>query len=410
MGYFLITLSLFITSIFFIVISMFGLSYMGQSSGSPLFLITVLSVNIGALAYIFFYELRHNRSAQGSIKPYFIPLLLLGCYYFEKMFILTGNTTQSFSTFKDVIAITTLGIWVGTFCYRYDKFKEIAKNMELIMFISTIGIVMALPTMFLSGLGSSIGGAGDHQILSYMSALAFGTSAYRYFENPDSGYMLFRNTLYHKLTIVIMLIQALLCMIGGGRGGFVLLLAIAFFSALSLQMNAKRLLFGAFIVFVVMLIIGNLSGISEISGSIDRVFSIFSSTKAVDVDSERDRLYKTAWDLFSDSPILGYGIYKQYDLCILKADLPYWHNLFLDFLLQGGIILFAIGTTIVVKVVKRMWFLVKKVHGHLMLLSLALYPFVMLMFSGTYLTNAPFWFVVTYVLGYYRNYCLIRRL
>lgn len=399
MGYFLITLSLFVTSVFFIVISMFGLSYMGQSSGSSLFLISVLTVNICAAVYIFYYELCHYKRANGSLIPYFIPFLLLICYYFEKVFTLAGNTVQSFSIFKDILAITSLGIWAGTFCYRYDKFSEIAKNTELIMFICTIGIVMALPTMFLTSMGPSIGGAGDHQILSYMSALAFGTSAYRYFVNPDSGYCFFNNKIYHKFSLIIMLLQVLLCIIGGGRGGFVLLMAIAFFSVLALKMNVKRLILAIVIVVVGVLFIGDLSGTEEISNSIERVFSIFSSTNAADVDSERNRLYQIAWSLFEESPLFGYGIFRQYDLCFQKTYLPYWHNLFLDFLLQGGLILFMFGSITTIKVIKGAWQIMKIDKEHFLLLPLSLYPFTMLLFSGTYLTNAMFWFILIYVLG-----------
>lgn len=399
MGYFLITLSLFITWVFFIVISMFGISYFGIGSGSSLFLITVLAVNISASIYIFWYELHHKSKARGSKKPYFLPIILISIYFFESFLILKGNTSQSFTAFKDVISVATMGIWCGTFCYRYDKFKEIAKNLELIMFISTIGIIMAVPRMFIASLTPTIGGAGDHQILSYLSAVGFGVSFYRFFINPDYGYRIFNNKVYHAFSLILMLIQAGLCLIGGGRGGFVLLLLIAFFSLLAVKMSIKNIFLIGALGLSLLLLIDNVSGGSDYARSIRRVFSIFNSTKASDVDSERDNLFRTAWDDIASSPLIGYGVYRQYDMCKQQANLPYWHNLFIDFLMQGGIILFLIGSIIVYNVIRKGRNLIKRDKMHFLLIPLGLFPYTMLMFSGTYLTNSLFWFISIYILG-----------
>lgn len=48
---------------------------------------------------------------------------------------------------------------------------------------------------------------------------------------------------------------------------------------------------------------------------------------------------------------------------------------------------------------KGVWQIMKINKEHFLLLPLSLYPFTMLLFSGTYLTNAMFWFILIYVLG-----------
>lgn len=378
---------------------MFGLTYYGIGAGSSLFLVSVLAVNISASIYIFWYELHHKTLAHGTKKPYFLPVILIGIYFFESFLILKGNTSQSFTAFKDVIAVTTMGIWCGTFCYRYDKFKEIAKNLELIMFISTIGIIIAIPKMFLSSLTPSIGGAGDHQILSYLSAVAFGVSFYRFFINPDFGYRVFNNKVYHAFSLFLMVIQVGLCLIGGGRGGFVLLILIAVFSLFAVKMSIKNIFLIGALGLILFLIIDNVTEGSDYARSIRRVFSIFNSTKASDVDSERDNLFRTAWEDISSSPLFGYGVYRQYDMCKQQVNLPYWHNLFIDFLMQGGVILFMIGSIIVYNVLKKGKKLIKKDKTHFLLIPLGLFPYTMLLFSGTYLTNSLFWFISIYILG-----------
>lgn len=400
---FLITLSQFITTIFLIIISMFGLTYYGHDSG-PMFTVTVLSVNISSIIYIFYYEFRYHHAAIGSWIPYFLPAIFVMFYFMELLFNSPIDTETSSSSFRDVVAVSSLGMWGGTFCYRYNKFHLIIKNLELIMLICTIALVMALPTMFVSSLGTSIGGAGDHQIVSYISAVAFGCSFYRYFINPKDGYWLFTNIIFHGFSLPLMVLQALICIVGGGRGGFVTLFVITLFSILALKMSVKRL-----VLFIVLGIVGTIIffqmvGNSDIGNSFMRIFDMFGQHKVGSVDEERDRIATTAMSYIAESPFLGYGFFHQFDMCMKSVDVPYWHNYFIELLMQGGIILFAIGSSVYFKVIIRTKRIIQKEANHFILITLVSYPFVMLLFSGSYMLIPCFWFVVTYVLGYYRFY------
>lgn len=403
MGMFLITLSQFVTTIFLIVISMFGLTYYGHESG-PMFTVTVLSINISSVIYIMYYEFRYHFTAKGSWSPYLLPAVFVVFYFMEHLFISSINTETSASSFRDVIAVSSLGMWGGIFCYRYNKFHLFVKNLELIMFVCTIALVMALPTMFISSLGTSIGGAGDHQIVSYTSAMAFGCSFYRYFINPEEGYWFFKNKLYHHLSLPLMVLQALVCIVGGGRGGFVTLFVVSLFSILALKMSVKRLF-----LFVVLSIVGTILffqmiGNSDIGNSFMRIFDMFGQKNVASVDEERDRIATSAMSYIAESPIIGYGFFHQFDMCMKSVDVPYWHNYFIELLMQGGIILFAIGTSVYCKVIMRTKRIIQKDKKHFILITLVSYPFVMLLFSGSYMLIPCFWFVVTYVLGYYRFY------
>ncbi len=401
MGCFLITLSQFITTIFLILISMFGLTYYGQSSGS-MFLITTLTVNISSVIYILYYELRNHQKARGSWKPYLLPLFFVIWFYIEQYFIQSSNVATSTWIFRDVVAVASLGIWGGTFCYRYNKFPEFAKHLELIMLICTISLILALPSMFVNSIGTSIGGGGDHQIVSYVSAIAFGCSAYRFFVNPNFGYLLFRNKYFKYLSFLLMLIQAFICIVGGGRGGFVTLMIIVLCIALTLKMSMSRIISIVVICCVFVGIISNILGSDDFGHSFTRIFDMFNSTVG-SVDEERNRIIQKAMSYIRESPISGYGLYSQYDMCQKSVNVPYWHNFFIELLMQGGIILFIFGTIVYLQVILRTRKIIKSSPNHLLLIPLVSYPYGMLMFSGTYMTIPCFWFVTIYVLGYYKN-------
>lgn len=400
---FLITLSQFITTTFLIIISMFGLTYYGHDSG-PMYIITVLGVNISSVIYIMNYEIRYHSAAVGSWRPYLLPAVFVMFYFMEHVFISSINTETSASSLRDVIAVSSLGMWGGTFCYRYNRFGDFAKNMELIMLICTIALVMALPTMFISSLGTSIGGSGDHQIVSYTSAMAFGCSISRYFINPEEGYWFFKNKLYHYLSLPLMVLQALICIVGGGRGGFVTLFVIALFSMLAIKRSVKRLFLFGVLGIAGILFWGHIVEDSNFGRSFMRIFGMFGKSDVASVDEIRNMVAATAWSYIIDSPIWGYGFFHQFDMCMKSVNGPYWHNYFIELLMQGGIILFAIGTSVYFKVIMRTKRIIQRDSNHFPLITLVSYPFVMLLFSGSYMLTPCFWFAVTYVLGYYRFY------
>lgn len=403
MGMFLITLSQFITTVFFIIISMFGLTYYGHGSG-PMFTIAVLGVNISSVIYILYYESRNHTYSIGSWLPYLLPAVFVFLYFLELCFIQSSKSETSISSFRDVVAVSSLGMWGGTFCYRYNKFGEFAKHLELIMLICTLALVMALPTMFVSSHGTSIGGAGDHQVVSYVSAVAFGCSIYRFFINPNNGYRFFKKNFYHYLSLLFILIQILICIVGGGRGGFVTLVVIALFSMLALKMNIKRFAILGILGISGTLILGNMVGNFDFGSSFMRIVDMFGQSNVASVDEERDRIAQTAWKYIVESPILGYGFFHQFDICKKIVNVPYWHNYFLELLMQGGLIVFSIGVSVYYKVIINTKRIIQKDSIHFVLITLVCYPFILLLFSGSYMLTPCFWFVVTYVLGYYRNY------
>lgn len=136
------------------------------------------------------------------------------------------------------------------------------------------------------------------------------------------------------------------------------------------------------------------------SGS-ERAFAYFTDD-GIDLGeggSNRDVVYDTAIELITDSPMFGSGFYAQYDILMREIGQPYCHNIFLELILQGGIFYFIFGVVVLFYFFKAAYRLVKKGDEFIALIPLTTLPTVLLMFSGTYLYNPVFWFVVVFCLA-----------
>lgn len=403
MGGFIITLSLFITYIFPILISLFGLSYMGKEDG-PLYILTVCIINFLSVSYIIYYEMRSHQKARGNPLMYLLPLLFIFLYLFEYAIGWVDIETPSFLIFRNSMAISMVGIFVGVFCVRYNRFEDICKNTELLMLLCSISLIMALPSMYTSGYDSSIGGGGGHQTISYIAAFAFGINYCRIKFNPSWGYKIFRESYYKSIAYVLLASQVIVCLIGGGRGGVVLLIVLALLSLVYNRENILKLFVIVVLCFFVLYFAKDISfwGIGDmLYRGTERAFAFIgdSSIDLAEGASGRDYVYDKALMLIADSPAIGYGFFRQYDMCEKYFQQPYSHNLFIELMLQGGALQTLIFSIIFIKFAYCFHRLVRSNNQYAALISFSAYPFVMLMFSGSYFMTSLFWFVILYVIG-----------
>ena len=397
-GSLFIAASLFITNIFFIFLSLFGMEYNGKETEGPIFIITVLGINCIAILFILNYERKYHLYAQGKIWPYWIPFIYFSFYALELFMGMVDSGSRAEDVMRDFIAVSLVGIWGGTFCYRCCKFKEIVEYIELLLFVSTIALLLALPTMFLKSIGVTIGGAGDHQIVSYIAAVSLGFTICRLRFKPNFGLLFFNSPFYRYISPFVALIQAFICLVGGGRGGFVLLIVIMTTIILySIKDILKLIIIGLVIIILIIFLFNVISPTLE-DTNIMRAFSIFAKS-GEDVDSIRSSIYKITTNYIYDAPLFGHGIFFQYNWCQKILTQPYCHNLFLEILLQGGIMYLIIWLIVFLRFFIKVHYLIKIDPVYSFLIPLVAYSFVMLMFSGTYLLTPLFWFVIIFVLG-----------
>ena len=84
----------------------------------------------------------------------------------------------------------------------------------------------------------------------------------------------------------------------------------------------------------------------------------------------------------------------------IDSDLPYPHNIFLEFLLQGGVIYLTFWIILFAKLFKKFKQLLRKDDTNFFLIPISVFPFIQLLASGTYLESGLFWFTIAYVFNY----------
>ena len=127
----------------------------------------------------------------------------------------------------------------------------------------------------------------------------------------------------------------------------------------------------------------------------DRAFSYISSS-GIDMaqTSNRDIVFELAQKNIEANRYTGYGIFHTI------GAFGYPQNIFLEILEGGGIFYFAFWIIILIISIKRAYFIIKIERNLLFLVPLFIYPFVNLLFSGSYLMTGMFWFVLVFVLIY----------
>lgn len=403
---FIIDVSLFIAVIFPIILSLTGLEWQ-SSDESPLYTIVVLGVNAIIICYIIIYEMFNHKKANGPIFPYFIPVLI-GLIYMAECAIhpleIGALAQRSFTFFY---AFSMGAICAATYCVRYNKLPPIVKNLELLMLICSIALILALPALARSTSRVVNIGGGNHQAISYTAALAFGViycSLQRH--TAFERYRIFNLSYNPPIAILILVLLTIVCIIGGGRGGSVLLIVNLLVCTYILsKKNLWKISLGIVGVAIALLILSSLSidGIDRlIENGFERSFA-FIGDKGIDLEngsSGRDRVYLNAVSLFLDRPLLGYGIFGEYIVCQNTIHQPYPHNVFLEALLQLGIVGFVILCVVLLKFFQKLSKLVGRGGYYIYLIPIATFALVMLQFSGTYIFCPSFWFILIVAFAY----------
>lgn len=413
---FILSLQLLIGVTFFTIIPVFGISYYGAED-SPIMMMSMVFVALVTMAYIFFYETRHHRMAHGSMKPYLIPIAISLAYFFDTTCYM-DMSRQSFRIFTLFICNTIPSLMIACYSYRYDKLQDIIKNVYPIAVLSSVGLILSVPTMYLAvDYDTSIGGGGGHQAISYCSAIF---ACYFLIDalHSEEGvrYKILDKKIFRIVDYVFVLTNVVICFIGGGRGGAVLLILNLFLTFFLMYRRSFGKLFirsiiAVFVLYLVSIITSSDNVLYEqISKGLERAFSFISPTGSIDMSqtSERDVVYNATIKLIQDVPFYGYGIFHQYEVCLAKISQLYCHNIFLEVILQGGYLLILPFCIIYIKFMGKIWQFLNTSNLNIYLLPIISFPIVQLMFSDTYIKSSLFWFVLIYIMNYDRNYNKIK--
>lgn len=219
------------------------------------------------------------------------------------------------------------------------------------------------------------------------------------FGNRYNRFKFTQKRIYKWFSITMIPVCIFINLFAGGRGAF-LVIMVGFIYVLFHIKATKILTYLLSVVTVSYILFALFSSKSDTS--VKNVFErnsgrvvAYISNEGIDMSetSGRDGIYEKAIFQISERPVLGYGIYNY----LVENHNMNPHNFFLEILLQGGIIFLLLFIFILFRFVCKLRYIIKLDSRQVMIMPFVLYSFTELMFSGSYMANAYFWFALTYV-------------
>lgn len=374
--------------LFFSTFAIMGLTYAGSGESS---IYTIYLVGSSFLAYFFFFWEVGSKVKFKPILPllFLVPLIFL--LFAVKAPAHSFVQTQTRLFFVLVLPATFVGYITArsNILSLINKFFIFAASLVFLAVLRILPRLISLPVIELM----DVFGGGQYQAFSYFCAFSF--------------LIFLRHSLYQnqaKLWLklgyfFILLVLFAGVILSGGRGGMMVVvigLIIFTFRKYGLLKFLRYSIIAALSITVVLYIAIalNFPFADRVSESFDRLFS-FISSDGIDMEgtSNRDSFYAVATAKISESLIYGYGIFGLVE----ELGEYYPHNIFLEVLLQGGIILLIVFLVIMGFFFYKLSRLIKLKKDQDIILIPTIYSVVLLLFSSSYLQEPFFWFSIVYV-------------
>jgi len=383
-------------SIFFSTMGLLGVDYEGSDSSS-VYVIYLISLFMFVLvSYLLTFIKVGVLRGEGmvlSIISFFIATHFLWVIF-------DSSKTELLPMFMiHSFVLGFSGLLAAAVMVKLKVVGEVVKVLEVLFVIQAIGILIYSVLSTLSGAKvASLAGA-NYQTLSYFSSFTMGMLLVYGFILPSGLRFSFARNLVYKVFLYSLIIGcAVGVLVGGGRGAFILMLLYLAFGVYNLskfggkasakkvimQMTRLLVLCSGVVVFLTLF-----SDKEFIQQGFDRATQFISSDGSIDLhrgSSGRDRVYVDSLDYIMEQPILGYGPFGVRDKSI------HAHNFFLEVWLQFGIFAIFALPLIFFALFKKMKILGRpfRVWGWF----LALYPLILIQFSGSYLAQPSLWFFI----------------
>lgn len=286
--------------------------------------------------------------------------------------------------------------FASIFCALYIAAKGIRKFAKWIDPYTVVNGIASLGAVInIVGGGTIDFGGSAYQDMAYITAYAFGLNLCMIlFGNKFDRFSIFRNEVYTKVCYVILVIQLLACILSGGRGGLIVIIVssvlMLYFSRRIKKVAAFLVLFLA-LAYMLTIFYGDSGLAAQLERGLNRIFSYISEDGInLGKASGRDISYSNAIDHIQAHHFCGGGLLKSdYDVG------GYPHNMFLEMLMQGGILYLVVWLVVFVKESMKIKWLASFKSEYLLIPTLC-FSMLYLMFSGTYLYNGEFWFCLVY--------------
>lgn len=390
------TVSILAVPLFFSIMGLFGLEYEGSESSSVYVIYVVLIATFSMLTYLY------ASIKKGFLKQELILIAIIIVLFVLHIFWVIFDPVQTVLIPDFLIFFLLLGLpgfFSAATITKLNLMVHVIRIMEVMLLIIASGVIAFSVIPTLAGVRTASLAGASYQALSYYSAFIFGMLLAYNTQIPTSFRFTWTKSKWYSGFIYVVMISCVIgTLLGGGRGAFLLLIAYFLIYLVSLFFIHKITLNSLLRGFIrLVLIIISISLFVDFFGKKDFIQSGFTrATQFISSDgginlaegsSGRDVVYQVAIEYIDKNPISGYGPFGFREKTIQA------HNIFLEILLQFGLIGLIIFITLIIILI------IKAVKNRSVfsfwVFCLLLYPIVNLMFSGAYLHDPIFIFGIS---------------
>lgn len=388
--------AIFAQQIFFSMSGLIGYKYGGREE-SPIYIQYIVLIFIATCVMYALSYIKRPKISKVEIGFCFFFTLLVASHLVwwgldgGKTYLLTKNLIFFFS-------LGFTGFMASRIIYAYDKWYELIKLSELFFILISVGLIISIVLPYGRGLTETGIGGASNQAASYFSAMCFGMLGVATFRlKKGLRYKWFRGRTGLFVNISLMIALFIATIINGGRGAFILIFIfnslifywIANKNGLSRRGVVRYVVVAISLPIIISSTLQILLDDPVLSSGYRRATAFIGDRNRGLIDMEegssgRDVVYDIALKGIADSPLIGYGAFSNWEKVIQP------HNLFLDLSLQFGV---PIALILTISILVNLWRKIKPLTTEkVWILTLFLFPSVMLSFSGGYLQSAIFWF------------------
>ena len=387
-------ISLFAPEFFFCLTALLGISYEGDSKIYAFFCISVFVASV----LVFIKSTRINTlDFRVVISLLFLFVYIFTCFISGYVFEQSGLCLVSFG-----VPATLAAIHYGI----KGSIDEFVTWLDVMLIIMTLSFPFLVMRMF----ASIEEGVGYYsQNTSYYASFCFLITIFLLKYGELYKRHSFATTkLYRIICFFLLPFHLFVLFVSGGRGAFVVV-ALGILSFITTYRGNRRKLFtsllvGGVVTSILLLLLSSFVNVEEIDTLVrnfERIFSVFDS----DLDdtqrtSGREGVYSITLDMIEDSPLIGYGLFSYKKIFEGLVNQPYPHNIVLEWLIQGGMLLFTVFLVCSCRFIFKCFRILMKDERQIIFLPILAYGFGSLLFSGSYMESSLFWFCSLYVLNY----------
>lgn len=355
------------------------------------------AIIIAGIAYFLLLKDMFNHKLYRRNYSQLIALLvLLILYYLTQFFFPSGDKHGKYMAhFLAYGALCMPACFVGMRLARGKYSEDVLKLLPI--FVIAVSVIVAVAVVTTSMSGAILNNDEDvfnYQSASYYLSYCFSYSFFYVFLYKNKS----RNG-FSKLETAGMLIMlfvcAIGCILGGGRGAFVYLVAVSAFIIFRLmKQNGKMKVTTIALLLMaagIMLFLAQRFQSFESTGFL-RV------TENLTTDDTRSELWKRAIDAFRESPIFGHGLGS-----IWWTVGFYSHNMLTDFLAETGLIGTIIFVVVLIKIFICLYKRSKISSFDMFIFLVFLGAMVEYTFSGYWFSAPKLFLAFGYVFGLRRN-------